>query len=97
MLNVMQVIKNHVIEVAKKNDIDLSFITSKTLSKCTSQAMLYDVSAVLDKTADQCIALTIKKTFFNKEDKQLALAQIQRHVKDYDERLVKRLRVLALK
>ena len=97
MLNIMLAIKKHIIEVAKKENIDLSFITSKTLKNCTTQAMLYDVSAVIDKTIDQCVAMCIKKTFFNKNDKKLAIAQIFRHLKDNDVRLAKRLRLLQAK
>jgi arsenate reductase-like glutaredoxin family protein len=96
-MNTMQTIKKHVEEVLKANKIEIDFKAKNILSKCTSQALLIDVCAMQEKTIEQLTSLMIKKTFFNKEDKQLALAQIVRHIKDNDIRLAKRMSILANK
>jgi hypothetical protein len=94
--NQMSAIKERVLKVIEKFNLTDIVFSSKMFSNCTKENMTIDLSALLDKTIEQCKALQIKKTFYNKEDETLALQRIARHAKKDSEDIVIARRLLKI-
>lgn len=94
--NEMLVIKTRVLAVIEKYNLKDIVFTSKMFANCTKENMTIDLSSLLDKTVEQCKALQIKKTFYNKEDETLALARIARHAKKDSDDIVIARRLLKI-